>query len=271
MLWKQKIKNSFLELQDLSLDGGGGLHLTGRIVGRAYTRGAVDTIGRVNSRTGFFIASLATSTGALQRENTFYVDTNGTGIAEAYSITSDGLGNVYVAGRTLDNIDINPSTGARITANPLNEKGFVARYSSTGTLVWHHVFDANGNPDTTASARAINIIRGGSYIYVQGRIEGNSSSSSYTYDFGGLTGNVPTENADFFCKINIGTGTIEKIQFFEKDMGIEGLKVWSDSLYIFGSITDTTDFDPGPGDATFNFDPFYNGDAYVALYDTGFS
>jgi hypothetical protein len=103
-------------------------------------------------------------------------------------ITADAQGNVYVAGTLLDTIDFDPQSG-QMDLYPATggERGFIAKYSPEGNLIWARVIDENDNEDNFGQR---------SFIYDLTM----SADLSQLYFVGGLWDNSKD--------LNIGSGTL---------------------------------------------------------------
>jgi hypothetical protein len=55
----------------------------------------------------------------------------------------DGAGNVYIAGRIQDVVDLDPGPGS-YTVDLNNEHGFFGKYNSNGNLIWASNLDGEG-------------------------------------------------------------------------------------------------------------------------------
>lgn len=72
------------------------------------------------------------------------------------NICTDASGNVYIAGTLADTIDFDPGSGTTLlypssSSGAYAERGFIAKYSPSGALVWARTIDEN-NPDNGGAA-----------------------------------------------------------------------------------------------------------------------
>jgi hypothetical protein len=167
-----------------------------------------------------FVAKLNTS-GALQW-NTF---AGGSGIDAAYGVVLDSSGSIYIAGNS------SATWGSPVAAYSSGEDGFVAKFSSTGSLTWNTFVGGSGNDRaedlaidannniygvgysnatwgtpvraytsgqdatafnlTSAGALSWNTFLGGSGTDYLGRIAIDSSGNSYLSGYSGATWGTP--------------------------------------------------------------------------------
>lgn len=184
-------------------------------------------------------------------------------IGYGYSIITDGLGNVFVAGEFYGTIDFNPD----ISVNNLISAGlddiFIAKYDASGNyiyatsigstgsdLAYGICLDANGNIHVTGKISgtadfdpgpgAANLTAPASNAY----IAGYTGNSSYLYAglIGGYSSSIMTD--------------------FGYDVAIDA----SSNSYVTGSFIGTVDFDPGPGVSNI-ISTSNTADIFIAKYD----
>ena len=104
---------------------------------------------------------------------------NGQGIYSS-GIVTDANGNVYVSGTLKDTIDFDPGSGTVLLYpdNVVNGRGFIAKYSSSGSLIWAKLMtDTQGlGANGQLFLHDIKLSANGSSIYF---IAQNSHSSDY--------------------------------------------------------------------------------------------
>ncbi|HAS40412.1 MAG TPA: hypothetical protein DCS93_08035 [Microscillaceae bacterium] len=182
--------------------------------------------------------------------------------AAGVKMAHDASNNLYVTGTFgSTNGDFDPGSA---TANPGNVGSndvFVAKYNSTGQLVW--VFGIGDN--TTNQVNDIALDASGNIYLV-----GSFSNASFDFDPGAGTANATfnagsdayiakyNNNGDFqWVKTIQGAGT-EVIHAVQVDA--------SNNIYVTGYFSGTADFDPGAGTVTLNSNN--NGDdIFMAKYD----
>lgn len=162
----------------------------------------------------------------------------GSGFDYAMSVKADASGNVYVLGYFTGTVDFDPGAGTvNLTASsPSN--GFLAKYSSTGTLVWARAFTGTGqtNPQRMALDPSGNVVIAGVFI---GTID---------FDPGAATLNL-TSSANhnlFFAKYNSSGNVIFAANvdatnsILYPNLAVDG----SGNLYVSALFSGTLDADP---------------------------
>jgi len=177
-------------------------------------------------------------------------------------IILDDSANVYVTGQAMGG-DFDPGPGVNSINNPNHRyTGYLAKYSSSGNLVWLRSFVQNSSSINGGSTRSLtfdtsgNILLTGMFDGVMDADPGGSTANLIT----GSTYNIfyakYTHNGDFIWAKNIGGPGI--------DMGY-GISCDSiGDVYITGGFEGTADFLPGAGTANLISVGFR--DVYVAKY-----
>lgn len=89
----------------------------------------------------------------------------GLGAEDVTALASDAQGNAYLAGNFIGTVDFDPGTGVTTLSSLGGSDGFVAKYSSTGSLVWVSRIGGTGAQTVTSMVvdRFDNVIVGGGY------------------------------------------------------------------------------------------------------------
>lgn len=177
-----------------------------------------------------------------------------------YGITSDGKGNIYVAGRFNGTMDFNPGTGVDTLRSAGGNDIFLAKYDAAGNYVWAKGMGGKG----TDWARGVAVDASGN-IYITGyfaetadfnpgpgidtvRSAGGSDVFLAKYD----------QNGNYLWAKGIG-GNKSDNAF---GVAVDG----KGGVYIAGYFNGTADFDPGAGIDTLV--SLGLGDIFLAKYDS---
>jgi hypothetical protein len=163
----------------------------------------------------------------------------GSGTDEIKAIAGDNTGNVYVAGKfSGTGVDFDPGPGVSSYNSSGAYDAFLAKYSSTNTLVWVVTFGGAGADDINAMTvdGAGNIFIAGSFSQT---VDLDPGAGTATYTAGG--------NSDIFAARYSPSGTLTWAAVAGSNgtdaaYGI-GLDGYGDVL-IAGDFTGTVDFDP---------------------------
>jgi hypothetical protein len=155
-----------------------------------------------------------------------------------FSITTDATGNVYVTGYYVGVVDFDPSVATFTLPNYGQDNIFVAKYSSSGSLIWAKGMGSTSNEHSTS----IDIDNIGNVIttgWFTGTADFDPSASTFTLtSIGG---------DDIFVSKLDGSGNFvwaKQIGGPGSDRG-QGVKVDpSGNIHITGYFSNTTDFDP---------------------------
>lgn len=98
----------------------------------------------------------------------------GTGNDEVHSVACDGSGNVYVTGIFTGTADFDPTAATFTLASAGQSDGFLAKYSSTGTLVWATKFGGSNDENSWKMSADAN------GVYLTGNYE-SSPATFYSY------------------------------------------------------------------------------------------
>jgi len=154
-VWIKQFGSSFSDqATGISTDSSGNSHVTG------------STYNRSSGSNDAFIAKYDPSGTQvwIKQFGTFSSD-------EAYGISTDSSGNIYVTGSTSGNLPNNSSLGGK--------DAFIAKYDPSGTQVWIKQFGSIGDDEATAIST-----NSSGNVYVTGSTSGSFPGNSY---FGGET------------------------------------------------------------------------------------
>ncbi len=159
----------------------------------------------------------------------------------------DNNGNVYVTGIfDSDSIDLDPNVGLNYAGHNDRQDLLVVKLDPEGNLIWGHTF--GGIYNEFLDDAALDTLGN---LYLLGRFQDTvdfdpSPSSQATL--------VAQETYDTFLQKLSPDGELEWVQ------SLPGIAVWrvetdaNNNVYFSGSISDTTDFDPGSGEFIVNAD-----------------
>ena len=161
------------------------------------------------------------------------------GASTCTGITTDKNENVLITGSLTDSADFDPGPAQYYLVSGGEENFYIAKYNPTGNLIWAYCFAAPGpNISTDIAIDSENniIITGGISSWTD---FDPSNSSHMVSQFAGT----------FFIAKFSGDGEYLWVQNFgDRGMGPVEIAVdKDDNLYLTGSFSDSTDFDPGPG------------------------
>lgn len=173
-------------------------------------------------------------------------------------VAVDGSGNVYITGIFQGTVDFDPSGGTTNLASAGNNDVFIAKYNSSGALVWA---DRIG---TTTDEFSFGIaLDASSNVHVVGYFSG-----TVDFDPGAGTSNLTSNGGTdiFFAKYNSSGGLVWAKNVggtsneVGRAIGLDG----SGNVFITGEFRSTADFDPGAG--TQNLTSAGLADVFVAEY-----
>ena len=180
-----------------------------------------------------FVVSVSSQTPTFQWANNISGSTYDYGNA----VTTDTTDNVYVTGSFYGPVDFDPSA-ATFTLNAASNNAFIAKYSSTGSLLWAKKLagkiSSNGSTITYDKL---------GFIYVAGifadTVDFDPSASTYTL--------VASGNVDaFISKYDLSGNFIwaKKVGGTQQDDCRSISTSISGDVYITGTFAGTADFDP---------------------------
>lgn len=189
------------------------------------------------------IVSLASqSDGQLFEWGHIFGTPGGTQFAGAGSVTMDNSGNIYMAGNSTDVTDLDPGPGIYnigTAASTTNQSTFIAKYSSSGQLVWAVEWSRNISFSSLATDAGGNLYAGGNY------------NTSLDIDPGPGVQNITSNGQADMIQIKLNpSGNLvwaNAMGSINQD-NLKTVKVDpTGNLVITGSFQDTVDFDPGLG------------------------
>jgi hypothetical protein len=174
-------------------------------------------------------------------------------------VAVDGNGNIAVSGKFYGTVDFDPGSGtANLTSVASTSSGFnlfLAKYTSSGGYLWaFNIGAANGG--TAASSVRFD---GGGDLYIGGSYTG-------TPDFNPGAGTAAlTDTGGFVARYTSSGGYVWAFQISGPQVGCTALAIdGSGSVYVHGSFSGTSDFDPRSGTASLT--PVGLRDVFIAKY-----
>jgi gliding motility-associated-like protein len=153
-------------------------------------------------------------------------------------ITTDAVGNVYVAGSYTTSIDFDPGPGVTTLTGPGN---FISKYDTNGNLIWALPFSINLNYQSMKLDASNNLYATGSF---SGTIDFDPGPSVFNMTSAG--------SSDAFIVKLSSTGSFiwaKRVGGTQSDFGNDLAIDAAGNTYITGSFNLTVDFDPGTGTA----------------------
>lgn len=244
-LWAKQFGGGFTDRgRAMTLDADGNIYITGNFSGTADFDpgpGTFNLTGAGNE--DIFIAKLDPSGNLIWAKQI-----GGTGTDIAYDIAVNSIGNVTTTGRFRNTIDFDPGPGIyNLTAGYIDI--FVSTLDANGNFLWAKRmgggFNGNGNTGSIGYALALDAFGN---VYTTGYF-----SSTGDFDPGPETYNLATLNntTDIFVSKLDPSGNF----VWAKQMGgalssfEEGKAILVDAygdIYLTGSFSGTTDFNPSP-------------------------
>jgi hypothetical protein len=156
---------------------------------------------------------------------------------EAYAVTTDAYGSIYVCGRTNGNLDGQVNNG--------DYDSFIIKYQADGVKIWTKLLGAS----TTDEAYAIAVSKDGS-IFVSGRTDGNLDGQTNNGGVGGYDAFITKYLPDGTKSWTKLLGSINRDEAYAIAVGADG------SVYVAGNTN-------GKLDGQFNNGGY---DGFVAKY-----
>ncbi len=188
----------------------------------------------------------------------FALRAGGAGYEEAWGVATDADGNAYIVGSFEGTPDFDHGPGTYNLTSTGSVDAFVAKYSSTGALVWAQRMGGTDWDD----GYGITLDGDDGSVYATGCFRGAAA------DFGTDVLASAGDEDIFVAKFNSSNGDF----IWARRMGGTG---WDDGyaitvdddgdVYSTGYFRATADFDPGPG--TYNLDSAGYGDVYISRLD----
>lgn len=165
----------------------------------------------------------------------------GTGYDMAHALSTDAAGNVYVTGYFAGTVDFDPSASTFNLTSTGWYDGYVAKYSTAGTLVW--AFRIGGSL-SDEYGYDINATSGD--LYVTG-----SFSSTVDFDPGaGVVNRTNVSGNDIWLAKYTQAGAYQWVVTLGSNSTDDGTGIGVDAagnVYLGGGFEFTVDFDPGAG------------------------
>lgn len=181
-------------------------------------------------------------------------------VDSANAIALDDDGNAYITGTFRGTIDLDPGPAVmEFTSSGNSQDGFVAKYTSAGTLVWAAQLDGA----SSVYGHGIHVSSDG-HVHVTGAYGGNLK-----YRLGGAVTTLDGAGTqDIFVTKLDEDGNLLWLKGFVGGRGSGQKIVTGDdgSVYTVGSIDDTIDFDPGIGVFELSYQPSYD-DLFISKLD----
>jgi Secretion system C-terminal sorting domain/Beta-propeller repeat len=165
----------------------------------------------------------------------------GSGRDEGNSVVVDASGNLYTCGSFVNTVDFDPGAGTANATDQSVRDMYVSKFDANGNFVWTQNYGSAGSGRTTVATSMALDATGN--IYITGWYKG-------VVDFGATSlsgGNF--ENA-FVVKLNATGGVIWAKNVASSNGLDKGFSVDVDAsgnVFIAGTYSFTTDFDPGAG------------------------
>jgi hypothetical protein len=178
-----------------------------------------------------------------------------------HCIKHDDVGNFYITGYFEDIVDFDPTT-AVFSLTAVSQDVFVAKYTSSGNLIWAKkmggpsvdvgfslAVDAVGNVITTGSFELTADFNPGSSTH-------NLVSNAYTDIFISKL----NSSGDFIWAKSIGGGYADRGSAVALDK--------QNNIYLTGAFSDTVDFNPGAGVFNLNGNTGVMDDIFILMLDS---
>lgn len=175
----------------------------------------------------------------------------------------DDNGNIYLSGYSYGTIDLDPSSGSNQFDADGDNVSFIAKYSSTGSLIWAKQIQSTGGVVVEDIA-----LNEQSEIFLTGNFKGNAQFNA-TNSNGQIASSGIYDEDIFIAKFNaIGNFEwVKKIGNDENDQTSTGIALDNQSnLYITGDFRGTLDFDPSTNLAELDAGNSY--DIFLAKYSS---
>ncbi len=236
-------------------DATGNIYMTGSFTGTADFDPGAATVNLVSAgNKDIFITKFDASGNFVWAKSI-----GGSGDDMGLSLAVDGTGNVYVTGVYIGTVDFDPSASVVNLGGSGLHNSFIAKFSSSGSLVWA---DALTGSDAYSASLALDA---SSNVYVTGYFQ-------LTVDFDPSASTANLNSAGLFdmflVKYTSGGVLVWAKSFGGTDYELSNSITVdaSDNIYITGYFGSTTiDFDPSA--AVANLTKIGNTDMFIAKYD----
>lgn len=252
--------NMRLEGIPMAIDGAGNICLAGHFKGKADFDPGLDTAYLYGKAEDGFILKTDPDgqliwAKQLATDSTLYR-------VQPKSISTDGAGNIYVAGIFNGSVDFDPASGVQQQLSSIVPMGFLLKLDASGNFVW--VKQIGGIEDTVSSHNQANAVAtdAAGNVYVAGGFMGTASF--------GNTSLVSEGMMDVFVAKLDGNGSYQWAKrvgsTWDGDIARHMKADAAGNLFITGTFRSMVDFDPGPGVAPLI--PYGNVDVFVWKLDT---
>lgn len=165
----------------------------------------------------------------------------GSGLDRAYTLHTDGSGNILVGGAFVNSVDFDPGPGIAILNGAANEDIFILKLDSAGNYLWAV---GMGNPSINRCSSIDSDESGNVYAtgYFANTVDFDPGPGTHSLTSDGFLDIyiLKLDSAgQFIWAKNFGGPDFESIAFIQRDA--------IGNLILAGLFRDSTDFDPGPG------------------------
>lgn len=216
---------------------------------------SLDTLSAGSSDYGSFIASYEP-----EGDFRFAFSITGSGYVETLNIAVDPDGNILVGGYVEGTVDFDPGAGITNLTGDSSYNLFLAKYSSTGALVFAKQSQGTGDlyPDDMITDPSGN-------VYFAGYLDGTED-----FDPSSAVQNVSSSDGLFVVSYD-NSGVFRFARTFESDDTVYAYDIAVDSAgnsYVCGSIWGTVDFDSsnGPDPGVDTFTAHSSGDGFLVSF-----
>ncbi|MCE1201421.1 MAG: DUF6273 domain-containing protein, partial [Bacteroidia bacterium] len=227
---------------NIGLDASGHVFITGEFRGMLDFDPGPDENNLISAgQTDIFLAKF-TLTGNL----VFAIKMGSTNSDKGAGLGVDASGGVYLAGDFYNTVDFDPGPGVFNLSVPVNNvmNGFIARYGSSGSLLWAGPIGQYSNTVANSEARAVKLDADGN-VYVAGFFRGvvdfdPGAGVAYLSSAGNTDGFLAKYDAqgNYIFAFRIGATSEDRVNAIEIDAG--------GNVLLIGQFQGQIDVDPGP-------------------------
>lgn len=176
-----------------------------------------------------------------------------------FALNVDAVGNIYVTGYYTGTVDFDPGVGTyNLTSNGYTQY-YILKLDNAGNFAWVKTFGGcfNGPRCHTVIDDSGNLITAGSFV------------GTADFDPGAAVVNLTSVGRDIFILKLDAAGNYIWVKHISGNLNNYVNKIAvdiSNNIYLAGSFSGTTDFDPGAGVNTLYGGSITNGDIFVAKY-----
>jgi hypothetical protein len=249
-------QGSNVDNRGILTDASGNIYIAGYFSYTAdFDPGAGTTYLQSNGNADIYFAKY-TSTGTLIWAKSI----GGTGGDNAYSMTSDASGNIYLVGNFNSTVDFDPGAGVQLRTSVGNSDIFCAKYDANGNFV----FASTVGGTLTDNGYAVAV--SGTNVYV-----GGNFYNTVDFDPGIGTQTITAAGSSpdaFLLKLDLNGNYIGAFGFGGNlsDIVMGLYADASNNILLTGNFSGTTDFDPSA--ASQNLVSSGSGDIYIAKYNS---